>query len=480
MVRNTKILCTVGPSSEDRPMLRRMMKAGMDGVRINFSHGTHEEHGKVIQTVRQLSKEQRRPVAVVIDLQGPKSRIGTMEEGGVFLKPGHGVTITTKAIRGNAKHIPTTDRDFPSEVRTGDDILLSDGAMSLKVQRVEGENVEAIVVRGGILQSNKGMNYKVRSSKRGLTEKDWKDLQFGLDNEVDFVAISFVRSARDVSEVRKFVEKKGSDVHLIAKIEKPEAVERIDEILSVADGIMIARGDLGVEIPLEEMPRVQKDIIARCGQTSRIVITATQMLESMTWNPTPTRAEVLDIANAVLDGTDVLMLSGETAVGKYPVEVIKVMARVAERAERDIVWNPDIHRDLRENLRITNTVGHAATTIAHNLDAKLIVAFTMGGSTARVISKYRPSMPLMALSPNPNTVRRMALYRGVRPRTIERTKTTDEMIAVVERTIHKNRLLDKGELCVITAGVPLSTEGMSNLIKVHRVGTGRWEFLGKE
>jgi pyruvate kinase len=480
MSRRTKILCTVGPASESRQVLRRLMKAGMDGVRINFSHGTHEEHGKVIETVRQLSREQRRPVAIVIDLQGPKSRIGSIEEGGVFLKPGHGVTITTKEIVGSAKLVPTQNREFPDEVRAGDEILLSDGQMSLKVLKVHGGDVDCIVLRGGILQSHKGMNYRARSSKRGLTEKDWADLQFGIDHETDFVAISFVRSARDVTEVRKFAESKGSDAHLIAKIEKAEAVENIDEILDVADGIMIARGDLGVEIPLEEMPLVQKDIIARCTQASRTVITATQMLESMTWNPTPTRAEVLDIANAVLDGTDVLMLSGETAVGKYPVDVVRMMSRVATRTEKNAPWDSALHEDLREDLRITNTVGHAATTIAHNLGANRIIAFTMGGSTARVISKYRPEMPILALSPNHRAVRRMALYRGVDPKTIENSKSTDDMIALVERTLKKGKMLEKGELCVITAGVPVSTEGMSNLIKVHRVGSGRWEFLSKK
>ncbi len=479
MNRRTKILCTIGPASESRQVLRKLVKAGMDGARINFSHGTHEEHGKVIEIVRQLSKEQRKQVAVVIDLQGPKSRIGNVEEGGVFLKPGHGVTITTKEIVGSAKLVPTQNRDFPEEVHAGDEVLLSDGQMSLKVQKVRGTDVDCIVLRGGILQSHKGMNYRVRSPKRGLTDKDWKDLQFGIDNETDFVAISFVRSAKDVTDVRKFCEAKGSEAHLIAKIEKAEAVEKIDEILDVADGIMIARGDLGVEIPLEEMPLVQKDIIARCTQASRTVITATQMLESMTWNPTPTRAEVLDIANAVLDGTDVLMLSGETAVGKYPVEVVKMMSRVATRAEKEAPWDPKLHEDLREDLRITNTVGHAATTIAHNVGAKSIIAFTMGGSTARVISKYRPEMPILALSPDHRAVRRMALYRGVEAKTIERTKNTDDMIAQVERAIKKGRVMSKGDLCVITAGVPLSTEGMSNLIKVHRVGSGRWEFLSK-
>jgi pyruvate kinase len=480
MIRRTKILCTIGPASDSRQMLRKLIKAGMDGVRINFSHGTNEEHGKVIETVRQLSKEVRKPVAVVIDLQGPKSRIGDVEEGGVFLKPGHGITITTKKVLGSEGIVPTQNLAFPEEVRAGDEVLLSDGQMCLKVQKVRGNEVDCIVLRGGILQSHKGMNYRARESKRGLTEKDWNDLKFGIEHEVDFVAISFVRTAKDVTEVRKFCEAKGSKAHLIAKIEKAEAVENINQILNVADGIMIARGDLGVEIPIEDMPLVQKNIIARCAQSSRIVITATQMLESMTWNPTPTRAEVLDIANAVLDGTDVLMLSGETAVGKYPVEVVKMMARVAARAEKESPWDPKLHSDLRENLRITNTVGHAAATIASNIGAKGIIAFTMGGSTARVISKYRPQMPILALSPDSRAVRRMALYRGVEPRTIENTEATDDMIALVERTLKRGRLMKNGDLCVITAGVPLSTEGMSNLIKVHRVGSGRWPLLSEK
>jgi len=480
MNRRTKILCTIGPASSSRQMLRKLVKAGMNGARINFSHGAYEEHGKVIETVRQISKEVRRPVAVVIDLQGPKSRIGDVEEGGVFLKPGHGITITTKRILGTAGSIPTQNATFPEEVRAGDEVLLSDGQMSLKVQKVRGTEVDCIVIRGGILQSHKGMNYRARESKRGLTDKDWKDLKFGIEHDTDYVAISFVRTPKDVEDVRKFAEKHGSKAQLVAKIEKAEAVANIDEILDVADGIMIARGDLGVEIPLEEMPLVQKDIIARCSQSSRIAITATQMLESMTWNPTPTRAEVLDIANAVLDGTDVLMLSGETAVGKYPVEVVRMMSKVAARTEREAPWDPALHEDLREDLRITNTVGHAAATIAHNVGAQAIVAFTMGGSTARVISKYRPRMPILALSPNPKTVRRMALYRGVEAKTIERTKSTDDMIAQVERTLSRGKMLKKGDMCVITAGIPLSTEGMSNLIKVHRVGSGRWQWFGKE
>lgn len=480
MNRRTKILCTVGPASESRQMLRKLMKAGMDGVRINFSHGTHAEHGKVIGTVRSLSKEIRKPVAIVIDLQGPKTRIGMVKEGGIFLRPGEPVTITTREIVGTDKVVPTQNREFPEEVRPGDEVLLSDGQMCLKVRKVRGTEVECAVLRGGILQSHKGMNYRARSSKRGLTEKDWKDLQFGIDHDADYVAISFVRTAQDVEEVRKFVREKGSDARLIAKIEKAEAVKNIDGILDVADGIMIARGDLGVEIPLEEMPLVQKDIIARCTQSSRTVITATQMLESMTWNPTPTRAEVLDIANAVLDGTDALMLSGETAVGKYPIEVVRMMSRVAARVERSTPWDPALHTDLREDLRITNSVGHAATAMAHEIGAKRIIAFTMGGSTARVISKYRPEMPILALSPDPKAVRRMALYRGVEARTIQKTGDTDDMIALVERTLKNGHMMKKGELCVITAGVPLSTEGMSNLIKVHRVGSGRWQFLSKQ
>jgi pyruvate kinase len=441
MNRRTKILCTIGPASESREVLRKLIKAGMDGARINFSHGTHEEHEKVINNVRQLSKEMHKPVAVIIDLQGPKSRIGNVEEGGVFLKPGQAVTITTKKVIGTIDLVPTQNKDFPEEVHSGDEILLSDGQMALKVKKVRGTEVDCTVLRGGILQSHKGMNYRVRSPKRGLTDKDWKDLKFGIEQETDFVAISFVRTAKDVADVRKFAVARGSEAHLIAKIEKAEAVQNLDEILDVADGIMIARGDLGVEIPIEDMPLVQKDIIARCCQCSRTVITATQMLESMTWNPTPTRAEVLDIANAVLDGTDVLMLSGETAVGKYPVDVVKMMSRVAARTEKSAPWDPTLHLDLREDLRITNTVGHAATMLAHNIGAKRIIAFTMGGSTARVISKYRPKMPILALSPNYKAVRRMALFRGVDPMTIEKTNSTDDMISLVERTLKKGRTL---------------------------------------
>lgn len=480
MNRRTKILCTLGPASDSRQAIGKLVKAGMDGARVNFSHGDYESHGKAIANVRAASKGARRPVAVVIDLQGPKTRVGEFAEGGVFLRPGSQVTVTTRDVPGDEHTIPTRNKSFPEEVRAGDEVLLSDGQLSIRVQKVRGSEVECAVLRGGMLQSHKGMNYRARESKRGLTEKDWKDLKFGLDQDADYVAISFVRTPRDVAEVRRFVEGHGGKAHLIAKIEKREALDNLDGILDVADGVMVARGDLGVEIELERMPLVQKDIIARCTGSSRLVITATQMLESMTWNPTPTRAEVLDIANAVLDGTDVLMLSGETAVGKYPVETVRVMSRVAASTERGAPWVQMLHADLREDLRITNTVGHAAVTIAENLNARGIVAFTMGGSTARVISKYRPKMPILALSPDHRTVRRMALYRGVEPKTIERAGTTDGMISLVERTLRKGRLMRKGDLCVITAGVPLSTEGMSNLVKVHRVGSGRWEWLGDE
>ncbi len=476
--KRTKILCTIGPASSSKTTLMKLARAGMDGARINFSHGTYEEHAEVIENVRDVSRDLKVPIAVVIDLQGPKTRVGEMEMGGVFLKPGSRITITTKKVIGNAMVIPTQNPDFPKEVTAGDEILLSDGQMSLKVMKLRGRDVDCLIVRGGVLQSHKGMNYRARNSKRGLTDKDWKDLKFGLDHDADFVAISFVRSAEDVKDVRRFVDRHGSKAHIIAKIEKAEAVAQIDKILDVADGIMIARGDLGVEMPLEEIPQIQKEIIAKCTQCSKMVITATQMLESMTWNPTPTRAEVLDIANAVLDGTDVLMLSGETAVGKYPVEAVKMMAKVAAKTESGVHWDAGLHSDLRENLLITNTVGHAAVAIAHNVRAKAIIAFTMGGATARVMSKYRPQMTILALSPNAGSVRRMALYRGVEPSVIERADSTDDVIALVERTVRHGKLLKKGDICVITAGVPLSTEGMSNLIKVQRVGSGRWDKLG--
>jgi pyruvate kinase len=476
--KRTKILCTLGPSCVKVGTLRDMINVGMDGARLNCSHGDRREHRALVKAVRAAEKAAGRPVALVFDLQGAKVRIGEMEEGGALLKPGQALTITTEKVAGNSSRVSTDHTTFPSEVEKGETISLADGEIRLRVTGVSKKDVDCVVIYGGVLQSHKGINYRRRGKDvRPLTGKDWEDLKFAIEAGADFVAVSFVASGKDISEVRGFLAGHGSDIHVIAKVERSEALKNLDGLITAADGIMVARGDLGLEIPIEDVPLVQKKILSACAASSKLAITATHMLESMIWNPVPTRAEVLDIANAVIDGTDALMLSGETAVGKYPVDAVRTMASVAKRAESISKEDVRLHTDLREDMRITNTVGHAACLVAENLRAQAIIPFTLSGSTARLISKYRPHIRIMAATPEKKVMRRTSLYWGVEPLLVDRANTTDKMIAAIERTMKERKHLRKGDLCVITAGVPLFVRGRTNMIKVHRIGSGHWDMM---
>jgi pyruvate kinase len=446
IMRKTKIICTIGPASSDYSTIKAMVEAGMNVARLNFSHGEYSTHEKIIRTLRQISSELNKPLALLLDLQGPKIRVGDMEQD-VFLTPGQKTTITIKPVTGTAERFSTTYKGLVSDVKEGDPILIDDGLLCIRADRVTGTEIQGTVIHGGTLKSHKGINLSNSSiSTPALTQKDIEDLEFGLSQDVDYVALSFVREASDIKEVKGAIRRKEKTAHVIAKVERHEAIDDLEAIVDAADVIMVARGDLGVELPLERVPLVQKLIIQTCRSHLKPAITATQMLESMILNPRPTRAEVSDIANAILDGTDALMLSGETAVGRYPVEAVKTMARIAE------------------------TVAHAACQLAENLNAKAIICFTEKGFTARVLAKYRQPIPVIAVTPSELVQRRLALYWGVQSLQMQEVSSTDEMIALVERAVVEHGFVSKGDTVAIIAGLPLPISGVTNLIKVHRIG----------
>ncbi len=468
-MRKTKIICTLGPASNTYETIREMAIAGMDIVRLNFSHGEHATHERSIELVRQVAADIQRPIAILQDLQGPKIRVGDMEDG-VELLPGEKTVITMEDVLGTAARFSSTYKGLASDVRSGDPILINDGMLKLRINQVIGQDIHATVIDGGPLLSHKGINLSQSSiSTPALTEKDVEDLYFGLKQNLDYVALSFVREAADLKEVQGTVRRKNKHAHAIAKIERHEAVEDLEAIVAAADAVMVARGDLGVEMLLEQVPLIQKSIINTCRRHLKPVITATQMLESMIQNPRPTRAEVSDIANAILDGTDALMLSGETAVGAHPVEAVRTMAQIAETVEPQL-HSVDTYIDgLREH-SAANSVVHAACRLADNLKAKAIICFTEHGFTARLLSKYRQPIPVIAVTRSPEVQRRMALYWGVRSLLLEEVSSTDEMIAQVEKLALESRMVDEGDMTVITAGLPLPITGVTNLIKVHRIG----------
>jgi len=474
-MRKTKILCTIGPASSSKEVLREMIKAGMNGARLNFSHGTHEEHRRNYENIREVSEELGKPIAIMQDLQGPKIRTGRLKTKEVFLKEGNILTITTRDILGDETILSTTYKPLPQDVKIGDKILLADGLVALEVIEKDTTEVKTKILNSGSIGEHKGINLPgVNVSAPAVTEKDLEDLKFGLELGVDYVALSFIRRASDLSEVRKIVNSPGSDVKLIAKIEKPEAIENIREILEISDGIMLARGDLGVEIPIENVPFVQKMLIQEANRAYKPVIVATQMLESMITNPRPTRAEASDVANSILDKADVIMLSGETAVGKYPVETVKMMAQIAKRAD---MTNPTVHTDFgmdgtaKTNPKITiaSAVSHAACHLADELDASAIVTFTESGSTAVYMSKYRPETRIIAFTTRAKTCNQISLLWGVNPFVLEYTADTSELIKKAEEFMLKNGCVNKGEIIVVTAGIP-SGKGITNIARVIRVG----------
>jgi pyruvate kinase len=470
--RHSKIVCTIGPASSSPRNIDRLIQAGMDVARLNFSHGTHSEHAERVAVLRAAAVKHQKPIAIIADLQGPKIRTGPLAGAvPVTLRPGQRFVITTARTPGDANRVSTTFRPLPREVHRGDRILLSDGLIELRVQQIRGREVICEVVNGGTLGEHKGINLPgIELRVPALTKKDREDLAFALGQDVNYVAVSFVRRAEDVVLAKNLIRRAGKDTPVIAKLEKPEAIENLDAILRVADGVMVARGDLGVEMNPERVPVVQKMIIARAREARRPVITATQMLESMTQNPRPTRAEASDVANAIFDGSDAVMLSAETASGKYPVEAVAMMARIIENAEASITEFP--RPSMQEKLKVAETVAELVCHASRELHMKLIAVFTHSGFTARLVSRYRPLVPIVAFSPEGETRRRMALIWGVMARGIADVHKVDGLAEIAEQRLLEERLVREGDVIGIVAGTPMGIRGTTNFMKFHVIGGG--------
>jgi pyruvate kinase len=470
--RRSKIVCTIGPASRSPQVIERMMRAGMDVARLNFSHGTHAEHAKSISLLRHTSGRLQKPIAILADLQGPKIRTGRMAGGKpVTLRAGQRFVITTARVLGDSTRVGTTFTALPREVHAGDRILLADGLIELRVRQVRGREVACEVVNGGDLGENKGINLPgVKLRVPAMTQKDRADLAFALAHGVNYVAVSFVRRPEDVQQAKAAIRRAGKDTPVIAKLEKPEAIENLDAILRAADGVMVARGDLGVEMSPERVPVVQKAIIARAREFRRPVITATQMLESMTQNPRPTRAEASDVANAIFDGSDAVMLSAETASGKYPVETVAMMARIIEEAEKSVHEFP--RPAPTDQLKVAETVAELVCHASRELHMKAIAVFTHSGFTARLVSRYRPQTPIIAFSPETETRRRLALMWGVLPRSIPNVRKIDGLAAIAEKRLLEEQLVRKGDVIGILAGTPMGIRGTTNFMKFHVIGGG--------
>jgi len=466
----TKIICTLGPASERPDVVRELIRAGMDVARINFSHGDHEAHARAIATVRQIAREEGRLVAVMADLQGPKLRVGELPSQGIALIEGEVVFLTTSSF--SSGRIPFPHPEVLQGLRVGQRVLLDDGRLELVVEGKEGEGVRCRVVTGGRLTSHKGVNLPGGAvDLPSLTSKDRRDIRFAVEHGVDFVALSFVRSAEDVRQLRRLLVEQGADLPIVAKIEKAEALEAFDDILETADAIMVARGDLGVETSPEEVPFHQKQIIRACNRVGKPVITATQMLQSMMERPTPTRAETSDVVNAILDGTDAVMLSGETAVGKYPVEAVRTMVRLCANAETHLLPG-QLLQGLEASVLsgVTEAISRATVEIAAEVGARAILTATISGTTARMVARYRPGVPIVAATPNPRTLRYLTMVWGVIPVQVPRFTTTDEMIVLMVRAALERGFVRQGDRVVLTAGVPFGGEGRTNMLKVHVVG----------
>lgn len=468
MIPKTKIICTIGPASSSPRVLRELIDSGMSVARLNFSHGTHEEHRRMIETVRGLSDTLKKPVAILQDLCGPKIRVGDIPEPGIRIEPGQTLYLTSRNVAGTQERVSVSYPDLHREVRAGDVILLADGMMELTVKETLADEIRCEVITGGVLTSHKGVNLPTGSVKvKALTDKDREDLAFGLENDVDYVALSFVRQARDIRELKEIIAAAGKDTPVIAKIEKHEAIANMDEIMAACDGIMVARGDLGVEIPLENVPGIQKRLVSAANAKGKPVIIATQMLRSMVKAPRPTRAEATDVANAVLDGADAIMLSEESASGDFPVEAVRFMARIVVSAESNFPHRRFLgmmpHKDVSES------VAHASCVLANHLDAAAIVATTRSGFTAMQISRFRPGCRLIALSPEPGTIRRLALFWGCIPSYVEETRNTDERIEKAAISAIGTGNVQPGDLVVITTGHPVWAAGTTNMIRVKQL-----------
>ena len=472
-MRKTKIVCTLGPATNDKETIKKVVEAGMNVARMNFSHGDHDEHKQRIDLVKEVEKETEKTIGLMLDTKGPEIRTGEMKGDKIQLEADTEVIISKEDVEGTTEKISVSYKDLAEDMEVGNRILIDDGLIELEVTEINGGDVVTRVVNGGELGSRKGVNLPgVKVSLPALTEKDISDIRFGVEQGIHFIAASFVRKAEDVIEIRKILEESGDEnIFIIAKIENQEGVENLDDILEVADGIMVARADLGVEIPAEKVPIVQKMMIKKCNEASKPVITATQMLDSMIRNPRPTRAEASDVANAIYDGTDATMLSGESAAGKYPVESVKTMAQIAQEVE-----NSESYRDKFAGKyefaadSVTSAISLATCQTSEELGAEAIITSTGSGLTARTVSKYRPQTPIIAVTPNRRVLHQLAMTWGVSPLLAARSSTTDEMMDNAISTAVDHNLIEEGDLVTITAGTPVGISGTTNLIKIDVVG----------
>ena len=467
--KRTKIVCTLGPASEKEEVLTSLIENGLNVARMNFSHGSHEEHKGRMDLVKKVREKLNKPVAILLDTKGPEIRTGNFDQPEVLLEEGQKFTITMKDVMGTKEMCTVSYKGLANDVVAGDTILIDDGLVGLRVNEINGDDILCTVENSGIVKNHKGVNVPgVKINLPALTDKDVSDIEFGISQGIDFIAASFVRKVSDVLAIREILERNNAtDIQIISKIENQEGVDNLDEIIAVSDGIMVARGDLGVEIPTEEIPVVQKLMIAKCNEAGKPVITATQMLDSMMRNPRPTRAEVTDVANAIYDGTDAIMVSGETAAGKYPVEAVKTMATIAKRTEETLDYDKLLNKNSRNNATVTGAISHATCTTAVNLNASAIITSTSSGHTARMVSKCRPKCPIIATTNDERVMRRLALSWGVYPVKSEIAGNTDEVIENAIEVSKNAEYINNGELVVITAGVPVGISGTTNLIKVH-------------
>ncbi len=469
-MRKTKIICTIGPASESEEKLREIMLAGMNVARFNFSHGSHEEHKRKYDRIKKLRDELELPVAVMLDTKGPEIRLKDFENHKEELEAGQKFTLTTREILGTKTEVSITYKQLPSDVKSGNTILIDDGLIELRVDEVTGEDIVCTVVNGGPVSDKKGVNVPgAELTMPYLSEQDKSDIIFGCEQGFDFVAASFVRTRQDVLDIREILKEKNSQMKIIAKIESMQGINNLKDILKEADGIMVARGDMGVEVPFEDVPVIQKEMIKLAESEGKYVITATQMLDSMIHHPRPTRAEVTDVANAIYDGTTAIMLSGETASGDYPVEAVKTMARIAERTEADIDYVGRLHKRDYAPIDATTAISHATCNIAAELNADAILTVTMSGFTASMVSKYKPNCQIIACTINPTVCRQANLMWGVTPLHIRQEDTADELFREAINSAKNAGYLKAGDKVVLTAGVPLGIPGRTNMIRVEEL-----------
>lgn len=474
ILKKTKIVCTIGPASESPEVLGQLIKNGMNVARLNFSHGSHEEHLEKIKTIKRLRRKLNVPLGLMLDTKGPEIRIGTFEEKEYFLKPDDIFTLTTRDIVGNKNIVSVSYEGLPNDVEKGSIISIDDGLIQLEVIEIkDGTEIVCRVQNNGVISNHKGVNLPGRvTNLPAITPKDVDDIKFGIENGIDMIAASFIRKKEDIYDIRKVLEDHGGeDILILSKIESQEGVDNVDEIIEASDGIMVARGDLGVEIRTELIPLVQKEIIRKCNKAAKPVITATQMLDSMQRNPRPTRAETTDVANAIIDGTDCVMLSGETAAGKYPVEAVKTMRDICITTELSDDFEENIYQtEIDRKITTTNAISKSTCTIASQLKAKAIITCTASGSTAKAVSKFRPRTNIIACTIDEKVARRLSVSWGVYPVIVEKAHETDELIERAIVGALKENYVQEGDLTVLTAGIPLGVSGTSNLIKVHVIG----------